>query len=86
MFLPAVHHYGPSIWWVEELDLSNEAQQSGGVAGNTMVRPAGEVKLTEFTDLMMTLLKKHTARDVSPIKLHISQWHFQEKILSLHEM
>lgn len=58
VFSPAVSHYGPSVWWVEELDLSDEAQQSGGVTGNTVVRPAGKVKLAQFTDFMMTLLEK----------------------------
>lgn len=52
-----MNHDGPSVWRVEELDLSYEAQQSGGVAGDAVVGPAGEVKLTEFTDLMVTLLK-----------------------------
>lgn len=60
MSLPAVCHYRPSVRRVEELDLSYEAKQSGGVTGNAMVGPAGEVKLPEFTDLVMTLLKKHT--------------------------
>lgn len=41
---PAVDHYGPGFWGVEELDLADEAQKAGGVAGNTMVRPAGEVE------------------------------------------
>lgn len=43
---PAVDHYGPGFWGVEELDLADEAQKAGGVAGNTMVRPAGEVEET----------------------------------------
>lgn len=41
---PAVDHYRPGFWGVEELDLADEAQKAGGVAGNTMVRPAGEVE------------------------------------------
>lgn len=43
---PAVDHYGPGFWGVEELDLADEAQKAGGIAGNTMVRPAGEVEET----------------------------------------
>lgn len=57
VLLPAVCHYRPSIRRVEELDLSYESKQSGGIAGNAVVRPAGEMKLTEFADLVMTLLK-----------------------------
>lgn len=60
--VPAVRHNWPSIWRVEELDLSYEAQQPGSIAGDAMVRPAGEVELTELTDLVVTLLKTHTHR------------------------
>lgn len=61
VFLPAVCHYRPSIRGVEELDLTYESKQSGGITGNAMVGPAGEMKLTEFTDLMMGLLNNtHT--------------------------
>lgn len=61
VFWPAVCHYRPSIRGVEELDLTYESKQSGGITGNAMVGPAGEMKLTEFTDLMMGLLNNtHT--------------------------
>ena len=80
VFLPAVCHYGPGIRRVEELDLPYEAQQSGGVTGDAVVGPAGEVKLAEFTDLVMTLLR-NTQKDV----LCISQWQIQEKMQSLCE-
>lgn len=72
VFLPAVCHYRPSIRRVEELDLSYEAEQSGGITGNAVVRPAGEMKLTEFTDLVMTLLKDTHGRDVTA-HVHILQ-------------
>lgn len=52
-----MHHYGSSIRWIQELDLPDEAQQSRGVAGDAVVGPAGEVELTEFSDLMMALLE-----------------------------
>lgn len=59
--LPAVSDYRPGIRRVEELDLADESKQPGGVAGNAVVRPAGEVELTEFADLVMALLENtHT--------------------------
>lgn len=79
MSLPAVNHYGPGIWWVEELDLSYEAQQSSGITRNTVVGPAGEMKLTEFTDLMMPLLKNREREMLQP-KMCILQWQFEETI------
>lgn len=60
MFSPAVSHDRPGVGRVEELDLSYESEQSGGVAGDAVVGPAGEVKLTKFADFVMTLLEKHT--------------------------
>lgn len=49
---------GPGVRKIEELDLANEAQQAGGVAGNAVVGPAGEMKLPDFADLVMALLKE----------------------------
>lgn len=65
MFSPAVSHDRPGVGRVEELDLSYESKQSGGVAGDAVVGPAGEVKLTEFADLVMTLLENTHGRDVT---------------------
>lgn len=58
---PAVDHDGPGVWRIEELDLANEAQQAGGVAGNAVVRPAGEMKLPDFADLVMALLNERAS-------------------------
>lgn len=65
VFSPAVSHDRPGVGRVEELDLSYESEQSGGVAGDAVVGPAGEVKLTEFADLVMTLLENTHGRDVT---------------------
>lgn len=61
---PAVDHYGPGFWGVEELDLADEAQKAGGVAGNTMVRPAGEVEEAQLPDLVVAFLRRE--RDSVP--------------------
>lgn len=50
-------YYRSSVGGVEKLDLAYEAQQPGGVAGDTVIRPAGEMELTEFADLVMALLE-----------------------------
>lgn len=52
-----MRHDRPGVRRVEELDLSYEAQQAGGVAGNAVVRPAGEMELTQLPDLVMALLE-----------------------------
>lgn len=56
LFLPAVGYYWSSARRVEELDLADKSKQSGGVAGNAVVRPTGEMKLTDLTDVMIALL------------------------------
>lgn len=56
--LPAVDHYGPSFGGVEELDLADEAQEAGGIAGDAVVRPAGEVEETELPDLVVAFLRR----------------------------
>lgn len=50
-------YYRSSIRGVEKLDLAYEAKQPGGVTGDAVIRPAGEMKLTEFADLVMALLE-----------------------------
>lgn len=51
-------HYGSSFWRVEELDLANEAQKASGIAGDAVVRPAGEVEQAELPDLMVAFLRR----------------------------
>lgn len=63
---PAVDHYGPGFWGVEELDLADKAQKASGVAGNTMVRPAGEVEEAEFSDLVVAFLRRERGSVPSP--------------------
>lgn len=58
-------HYGPGFWGVEELDLADEAQKACGIAGNTMVRPAGEVEEAELPDLVVAFLRRE--RDSVPL-------------------
>lgn len=50
-------YYRSSIRRVEELDLTDKSKQPGSVTRNAVVRPAGEMKLTELADLMMALLE-----------------------------
>jgi hypothetical protein len=54
-------HYGPSFWRVEELDLADEAQEARGIAGDTVVRPAGEVEEPELPDLVVAFLRREGA-------------------------
>lgn len=63
---PAVDHYGPGFWGVEELDLADKAQKASGIAGNTMVRPAGEVEEAELPDLMVAFLRRERASVLPP--------------------
>lgn len=51
-------HYRPGFWGIEELDLSDKAQKASGIAGNTMVRPAGEVEEAKLPDLMVAFLRR----------------------------
>lgn len=53
--------YRSSIRRVEELDLADKSEQPGSVAGNAVVRPAGEMELTEFADLVVALLENTRA-------------------------
>lgn len=59
--LPAVDHYGPSFGGVEELDLADEAQESSGIAGDAVVRPAGEVEEAKLPDLVVAFLRRERA-------------------------
>lgn len=58
LHLPAVDHYGPRLGGVEELDLAHEAQEAGGIAGDAVVRPAGEVEEAELPDLVVAFLRR----------------------------
>lgn len=55
---PAVHNDGPSTRWVGQLDSPNEGEKPRGVVWNTMVRPASEVELFDFTDFVIAPLCK----------------------------
>lgn len=54
-------HYGPSFRGIEELDLADEAQEAGSIAGDAVVRPAGEVEEAELPDLMVAFLRREGA-------------------------
>lgn len=54
-------HYGPSLRGVEELDLADEAQETSGIAGDTVVGPAGEVEEAELPDLVVAFLWREQA-------------------------
>lgn len=65
---PAVNHHGPSVGQGLGFDSSNKPQQTCGMIGDTVVRPACEVKLAYLPDLMSTslrnrviVLNKHSA-------------------------
>lgn len=62
-------HYGPGFWGIEELDLANEAQKASGIAGNTMVRPAGEVEEAELPDFVVAFLRREWASVPPPAAL-----------------
>lgn len=61
LHLPAVDHYGPGFWGVEELDLADKAQEAGGVAGDAVVGPAGEVEEPQLPDLVVAFLRREGA-------------------------
>lgn len=54
---PAVNHHGSGIGQGLGLDSSNKPQKAGGVIWHTVVRPASEVKLSDFPDLMSSSLR-----------------------------
>ena len=49
-------HDGPCAGRVGDLDPADEGQQAGGVIWNSVVRPAGEVELLHFPELVKTSL------------------------------
>lgn len=67
---PAVHNNGPCVWRIEELDLADEAQQACGVAGNAVIGPAGEVELSDFPDLVVTLLQTRACGELNTYRCH----------------
>lgn len=62
-------HYGPGFRGIEELDLANEAQKASGIAGNTVVRPAGKVEEAELSDLVVAFLRREWASVFPPADL-----------------
>lgn len=59
--LPAVDHDGPGLGGVQELDLAHKAQEAGGIAGDAVVGPAGEVEQAELPDLVVAFLRRERA-------------------------
>lgn len=53
-----MHNDGPSTRRVGQLDSPNEGEKPRGVVWNTMVRPASEVELFDFTDFVIAPLCK----------------------------
>lgn len=51
IIIPAVNHRGAGRGRSFGLDTADEAQQAGGVERHAVVRPAGEMKLTDLSDL-----------------------------------
>lgn len=49
---------GPSAGRVRQLDSSDKGQQPCGVVGDTVVGPASEVELFDFTDFVIAPLHK----------------------------
>lgn len=58
MCSPAVDHDGPSLWGIQELDLAHKSQEARGIAGDTMVRPAGEMEEAKLPDLVIAFLRR----------------------------
>ena len=56
--LPAVHHDGPSVGWVQGLDSSNEKEEGCWVGGDTKIRPGCEMKLGHNAFLMAATLQE----------------------------
>lgn len=67
--VPAVHNNGSSFWGIEKLHLTNEAEEARGIARNPMVWPAGEVELTNLSDLMVAFLRRQHSLYFSSIRL-----------------
>lgn len=70
-----MHHDGAGVGRIEELDLPNEPQQACGVAGDPVIRPAGEVEVPNLPDLVVTFLVrtiKGTSVKLQPFTFHYS--------------
>lgn len=50
--LPAVYHQRACIGGALGFDLPDKSQQASGVVGDTVVRPAGEVELSDLSDFV----------------------------------
>lgn len=56
---PAMHHDGASAGRVGELDSPDKGKQPCCVVGHSMVRPAGEMELLNFPNLIVSPLCRH---------------------------
>ena len=56
-YVPAVHHSGTSVGWVDGLDPPDEEEERGGVAGDAKVWPGCEVKLRDNALLTVATLR-----------------------------
>ena len=52
-----MHHQRACIGWALGFDLPDKSQQAGGVVGDAVVRPAGEVKLSDLPDFVNASLQ-----------------------------
>lgn len=59
---PAVNHHGPRVGHGLGFDSPNEPQQTRGVIGHAVVRPAREVKLPDLPDLVSPPLRREEMR------------------------
>lgn len=55
---PAMHNDGTSAGRVGEFDPPDEGQEASSMVGHAMVRPASEMELFNFTDLIVSPLCK----------------------------
>lgn len=56
---PAVDNDGASTGRVGELDSPDKGKKPGSMVGHSMVRPASEMELLNFTDLIVSPLCKY---------------------------
>ena len=54
-----MHNDGASAGRVGELHSPDEGKEPRSVVGHSVVRPAGEMELLDFTDLIISPLRKH---------------------------
>lgn len=71
--IPAMHNNRPRLRWIQEFHLSHKAQEACSITRNSMVRPAGEVKLPNLSDLMVAFLggKKQPVSSSTKETIHI---------------